>query len=134
VSSDWRKYSDEQWMRLGVATDRGAPVYHDLGYRLAFCGFVAPFLLLGAFLASPVSPIGVPAKEKDMKSFRPHVAAVSALITGSALAQSSTTVVWGRISEGQASVPPALQTPVQISAGLYHSLAIDATGRVFAWG
>ena len=60
MSGDWRKYSDEQWMRLGVATDRAGLVRHHLGYRLAFCGFVAPFLLLGAYLASPVSPIGVP--------------------------------------------------------------------------
>jgi len=132
--SGWRKYSDEQWMRLGRSVEGKASIRRNREYLLALGWFFAPLVVLAAFLASPVSPVGGTAKEKHMRLFSIEAAAATALVTGTTLAQSSTIIAWGRSNEGQAVFPPALRTPVQISAGLYHSLAIDAAGRVFAWG
>ena len=41
---------------------------------------------------------------------------------------------WGENGSGQITVPPALPKGIQIAAGYYHGLMIDAKGLVYGWG
>lgn len=134
MRGDWRNYSDEQWMRLRLAVDTEVRPCSRIRYATALVALATPLAGLAVYLTPEQSLIPRLSKENDMKLQAIQGAAAAALCAGSALAQSSAVVAWGRIGEGQANVPAGLRTPVQISAGLYHTLAIDSTGRAFAWG
>ena len=41
---------------------------------------------------------------------------------------------WGENGSGQITIPPALPKGIQIAAGYYHGLMIDAKGLVYGWG